>query len=266
MRIARSLVEPPERVDFSRSDANDWMATSGASRTIRSGVSERVRCDSGNSQSALHRRRSDVLVVACKLTHKVSTLSYSVRERSRFHSDRMDLTMRSLTGPAVLDLDGPVAVHLQLDLGAVGPQLAAGGGLDRFHVMRHRHRWLAYRLQPSPRRRSTPRSASCVRITLMAQSYSSGFAVAAQHTLRFGFDAGRPSACGQETVTTNSDSSKPRAAIITVTSPRTAAFVGAGGGRRLTQRRIQCTSRSSSRPRGRTIRSTATRPPNTIMR
>ncbi len=37
VRIAHSLVEPRERVDFSRSDANDWMATSGTSRKIRSG-------------------------------------------------------------------------------------------------------------------------------------------------------------------------------------------------------------------------------------
>jgi hypothetical protein len=35
VRIARALVELPERVDFSRSDANDWMATSGTIATWR---------------------------------------------------------------------------------------------------------------------------------------------------------------------------------------------------------------------------------------
>src|SRR5229473_3851481 len=36
VRIARSLVELPERVDFSRSDANGWMATSGTNAKCKS--------------------------------------------------------------------------------------------------------------------------------------------------------------------------------------------------------------------------------------
>jgi hypothetical protein len=39
VRIARSLVELPERVDFSRSDANDWMATSGLEEVVKANTS-----------------------------------------------------------------------------------------------------------------------------------------------------------------------------------------------------------------------------------
>ena len=78
-------------------------------------------------------RREDVMELVCKLTDKVSTLSYSVWERSRFRLEPHGLDDAVPDGAGEIDLDGPVAVHLQLDLGVVGPRLAAVGGLNRSH-------------------------------------------------------------------------------------------------------------------------------------
>src|SRR5258705_3486372 len=60
---------------------------------------------------------------------------------SRFRLEPHGLDDAVPDGAGEIDLYRPVAVHLQLDLGAGGPRLAAVGGLGRVHGMRHRHRW-----------------------------------------------------------------------------------------------------------------------------